>query len=90
MSGTVATVIVFLGWLLMALVSFLMSRKALRTGVAPWQLFMPLVGRPLITREKNRLGYWFLTGPTIVLFVWSAVGSVVLALALLGIFGSLN
>jgi len=90
MSGTVATIIVFLGWLLMAVVSFLMSRKALRTGVAPWQLFMPLVGRPLITREQNKFGYWFLTAPTILLSIWSALGSVVLALALLGAFGSLN
>ena len=90
MSGTVATVIVFLGWLLMAVVSFLMSPKALRTGVAPWQLFMPLVGRPLITREQKRVGFWWLTAPTIALFILSAAGSVVLALALLGTFGSLN
>ena len=90
MSGTISTIIVFLAWLLMSVVSFLMSRKALRTGVAPWQLFMPLVGRPLITREQSRLGYWFFTGPTILLFIWSAAGSVVLALALLGTLGPLN
>ena len=90
MSGFTATLIVFAGWLAMAVVTLVMVRKAIVTGVAPWQFFIRLLGRPLITRETNKIGFWWATAPTILLFVWAALGSVVLILALAGVFGPLQ
>lgn len=70
----------------MALLSFLMAKKALVTGVAPMQFFNRLFGRPLITREENKFGFWWVTAPTILLFVWAALGSIFFALSLVGVF----
>jgi hypothetical protein len=67
-----------------------MVRKALLTGVAPWQFFIRFLGRPLITRETNKFGFWWVTAPTIMLFVWAAFGSMFLILVLIGVFGPLQ
>jgi len=89
-SGFTATLIVLAGWLAMAAVTFVMVRKALVTGIAPWQFFIRLLGRPQITRDTNKIAFWWATAPTILLFAWAALGSVALILALAGVFGPLQ
>lgn len=86
----ISTVIVLVGWLVAAVWFSLRSIQSLRSGVAPWQIVLRLLGRPLITRADAPFAYWYMTIPTVAGAVFFTLGVIVLVAAVLGVFGPLG
>ena len=83
------TAIVLIIWLVATGASGWVAFRSLRTGIAPFQLNKHF-GHPLMTRQNSPFAFWYLTAPTIFATVFGAIGIVVMALALLGVFGPLR
>lgn len=84
------TIIVLIGWLALAAWFGWASYRSFRTGVAPWQLAVRFLDRPLITRAGAPFAFWYMMIPTVIGAVFFAMGATVLVLALLGVFGPLG